>query len=262
MTVREIDLHITDARRNLAIGRGSLRLGEKHLHVTALLLSFSRIVASRTIDGVAVTLNDTELIVEIVTSRLHLVSQNLAKLFDIEALHDGLVIGLAQDLENNVIEEVALVHVLTHEHVLHSALTALHLLTLLMRTRQLGLGAIARKTAAEGRGADLAISALDRDLAADLDVRTRDLGALILELTEDLSLGIVVIFVKIALSLLTFELALRAEEGALDSLVELLLASIDNLVQIGELHHQETKECNRKNDTDEPNSLFFHPFVC
>ena len=104
MTSWEIHFHIADARRRFAIVLSHLRPWEQHLHITALLLCLFSFVAGRTISHRAIAFNDAELVIQIVSCRLHLFGQRASQLFQIKPLHDGLVVGLADNTEHHIVQ--------------------------------------------------------------------------------------------------------------------------------------------------------------
>ena len=125
MTSWEIHFHIADARRRFAIVLSHLRPWEQHLHITALLLCLFSFVAGRTISHRAIAFNDAELVIQIISRRLHLFGQRASQLFQIKPLHDGLVVGLADNTEHHIVQQITLIHILSEQHILHSSLTTL-----------------------------------------------------------------------------------------------------------------------------------------
>ena len=118
ITLWKIDLDIADSRRDIVV--------EQWLQEDSRLLGVLCREVWSVIDYRAVLVDDAEVVVEEDARALKFVVECNEQLVDVQSLQYRLVIGLRQDAENHIVEQVLLIDILLHQHIVQCLLTVLY----------------------------------------------------------------------------------------------------------------------------------------
>ena len=220
----EIDLDVADSRRDIVV--------EQRLQKDSRLLGFLCREIWSVIDYRAVLVDDAEVVVEEDAHALKLIVERDEQLVDVQSLQYRLVVGLRQDAENHIIEQVLLIDILLHQHIVQRLLAVLYR-ALAMSRRQ-----VERRDPCRVGHRTLELerrSRAIRSLYYDLVVRhigRHSVLTIMGKRFEKLSLGLVVVFLKIGSCLGSLKLTRHSPQTALHGIVKLLASSTDYLLKI------------------------------
>ena len=177
-------------------------------------------------------LKNAEVVVEEDAHALKLIVERDEQLVDVQSLQYRLVVGLRQDAENHIIEQVLLIDILLHQHIVQRLLAVLYR-ALAMSRRQ-----VERRDPCRVGHRTLELerrSRAIRSLYYDLVVRhigRHSVLTIMGKRFEKLSLGLVVVFLKIGSCLGSLKLTRHSPQTALHGIVKLLASSTDYLLKI------------------------------